>query len=101
MNRPLGQFGESDPEILDIASVFLLKRWTWRQKDGRRVDPFIPTPRDIAQTLNLLYGYSTMAHDSNSGSSRGGRLFVDWIDEGYGPAVNFGICYSRLPSQFR
>lgn len=105
----MSEFKASDPEVREIAAVFALKGWTWTQKDGQIVEAFIPRPRDVAATLDQLYeGAKTLAncycdpsndgecdHPKNSGASKSGRLYVEWIDEGYGHELSFGIEWTR------
>lgn len=93
----MSEFKASDKEVRDIAAIFALKHWTWAQKGGRTVPDFVPKAGDIAGTLNMLYQSARASAESNSGVSRTGRLFVSWIDEGYGPDISFGIEWNRLP----
>ena len=107
-----GEFKASDPEVRDIAAVFALKGWTWAVRDGRPVELFVPKASDIATTLNRLYEgavsldscFCDPSNDGpcdherpNAGSSKSGRLYVEWIDQGYGHELSFGIEWTRLP----
>jgi hypothetical protein len=91
------EFKATNRDVRAIAAVFELRGWTWTNKDGESVDPFVPKARDIARTLNLLYETATAPSGGNGGNCRGGRLFVQYIDEGYGKEVSFGIEWTRLP----
>lgn len=95
----MSEFKAADPEVRDIAAVFALKGWTWAVQDGKTVEPYVPKASDIARTLNGLYDTSTMGVGlpKNGGTSRTGRLWLSWIDEGYGHEVEFGIEWTRGP----
>jgi hypothetical protein len=107
----VSEFKASDPEVREIAAVFALKGWMWTVRDGLSVEPFVPRAKDVAVTLNRLYeSAATLAkcfcdpstdgeceHHTNAGSSKSGRLYVEWIDQGYGHELSFGIEWTRLP----
>lgn len=95
----MSEFKASDPEVCDIAAVFALRGWEWTVRDGKGCDPYVPQRRDIARTLNNLYKAAKAAPASrNSGHCRSGRLWVEWIDQGYGDEISFGISYERRPA---
>ena len=107
----MSEFKASDPEVREIAAVFALKGWTWAVKDGFAVEPYVPRAKDVAATLDRLYESAVALakcfcdpsndgecdHPTNAGGSKSGRLFVDWIDQGYGHELSFGIEWTRLP----
>lgn len=96
------EFTANDPEVRDIAAIFALKGWEWGVRNGEAVEKYVPKAGDIARTLNRLYDSCTSlpGYPLNAGSSHSGRLFVSYIDEGYGHEVTFGIDWSRLPGAF-
>jgi hypothetical protein len=92
----MSEFKASDPEVRDIAAVFALKGWTWTNKNGTSVDPFVPKASDIARALDRLYGSAKALSEGNGGNAHAGRLYVQYVTEGYGDEVQFGIEWTRL-----
>ena len=105
----MSEFKASDPAVRDLAAIFALKGWKWATRNGNRVDPFVPKASELAANLERLYesarmGGGAFGNDEgrpNAGHAESGRLFVSWIDQGYGDEISFGITYSHPPMHFR
>jgi hypothetical protein len=89
--QPSREFKASDPAVRDIAAVFALKGWTWTTGGGEHV----PKAGEVADWLNRLYESAVSLGEQDHGQSSFERLFVDWVDAGYGHEIRFGIEWTR------
>lgn len=73
-----------------IAPVYKMLKWTWRQKNGSRVDPYIPTAKDIAKVLSSLI--SSMK-DINLEYVSSGGLAVTYTEANIKKNIEMDDCY--------
>jgi len=110
------EFTATDVAVQQIARIFSDNEWKWGPFPASgQPTPFVPDATAIAAQLNELYDHAKteqrehvascercLAGDSDycpgypdSGNCSSGRLWVEWMNEGYGDDLTFGVWWER------